>query len=229
MLLDRRAIDAYGNPVARMAPDDRRKAIIDATIRVITRQGIAATSVRDVAREMDTSSGLIHHYFDTMDDLLAEAFDRVATEELAETVESLRGISDPVVRLGEFFSNYTRADDDWGMQLWLDVWAEAARRPALQRTSRRLNEAWQALVADLVREGVRAGAMTCDDPDATAWRIISLLDGLALQVVAHSNPELREDANGWARDHAEGELGLPRGALSRASSASGLDELLKPV
>jgi AcrR family transcriptional regulator len=197
-----------------MTPKDRRAAIVDATLSVILRQGIAATSVRDVAREMGTSSGLIHHYFGSMDELLAEAFGRVAAEELAATVEAMRAERDPVARLANFFSNYSRVDEDWGVQLWLDVWADAARRPALQRTSRRLNQEWQLLVVDLIREGVRAGVMTCRDPEATAWRIISLLDGLALQVVAHANLVSREDANGWAREHAETELGLPRGALA---------------
>jgi AcrR family transcriptional regulator len=197
-----------------MTPEDRRAAIVDATLAVIIRQGIAATSVRDVAREMGTSSGLIHHYFASMDELLAEAFERVAAEELAETVGAMDTATDPVARLANFFSNYTRADEDWGVQLWLDVWADAARRPALQRTSRRLNQAWQLLVVDLIRDGVREGVMVCQDPEATAWRIISLLDGLALQVVAHANLVSREDANGWAREHAEDELGLPRGALA---------------
>ena len=46
--------------------------------------------------------------------------------------------------------------------------------------------------------------MTCDDPDAVAWRIISLLDGLALQTVAHGDLVAREDANGWARELRRG-------------------------
>ena len=203
-----------------MTPEDRRAAIVDAALSVIIRQGIAATGVRDVAREMGTSSGLIHHYFASMDELLAEAFEQVAGAELAETVDALSAIADPVARLGDFFSNYTRADEDWAVQLWLDVWADAARRPALQQTSRRLNEAWQTLVANLVREGVRAGTMVCENPDATAWRIISLLDGLALQVVVHPNLVSRQDANGWAREHAEDELGLPRGALAATGTAA---------
>jgi hypothetical protein len=35
-----------------------------------------------------------------------------------------------------------------------------------------------------------------------------------LQVVAHANLVSRKDANGWAREHGEDELGLPRGALA---------------
>ena len=196
-----------------MAPDERREAIVAATLLVMVRRGIAATTVRDVAAEMGTSSGLIHHYFASMDDLLAEAFDRMASDDLARTVSAVDAVDDPVERLAVFFASYNRTDDDWGMQLWLDAWAEASRRPTLQQTSKRLNEAWQALVAELLRDGVRAGVMTCDDPDAVAWRIISLLDGLALQVVAHGDLVAREDANGWARSYAEDELALARGAL----------------
>jgi AcrR family transcriptional regulator len=201
-----------------MTPGERRAAIVDATLTVMVRQGIAATTARDVAAEMGTSSGLIHHYFASMDELLAEAFDRVASEDLARTVGAIDAATDPIERLAIFFEFYNRADEDLGMQLWLDAWAEAARRPALQQTSRRLNEAWQALVAQLVRDGVLVGAMTCEEPDAVAWRIISLLDGLELQAVAHTGLVAREDANAWARRYAEDELALERGALrSRAS------------
>ena len=62
----------------RMSPTERREAIVDATLAVMLRQGMAATTARDVAHEMGTSSGLIHHYFDSMDDVLAAAFERVA-------------------------------------------------------------------------------------------------------------------------------------------------------
>ncbi len=199
--------------MARMTPDERREAIVDATLRVMIRQGIAATTVRDVAGEMGTSSGLIHHYFASMDDLLAEAFDRVASDDLARTASAVAASDDPVERLATFFDVYNRSGDDWGMQLWLDAWAEASRRPALQQTSRRLNEAWQALVAGLIRDGVAAGSMTCDDSNAVAWRIISLLDGLALQVIAHAHLVVPDDATAWARGYAEDELALERGAL----------------
>ena len=64
--------------VARLSPDERRQAIIEATLAVAQRQGLGATTVRDVAHEMGTSSGLIHHYFASMDDVLAAAFEHAA-------------------------------------------------------------------------------------------------------------------------------------------------------
>jgi len=196
-----------------MSPEQRREAIVDATVRVLLRQGIASTTVRDVAAEMGTSSGLIHHYFSSMDELLAEAFDLVASQDLARSAAAIDAVSAPIRKLAVFFANYNRADEQWSMQVWLDAWAEAARRPALQRSSRRLNEEWQALVASVISAGVAAGEMSCDQPDAVAWRIISMLDGLALQSVAHADLVSLSDANDWAREYTERELGLTQGAL----------------
>ena len=64
----------------------------------------------------------------------------------------------PVEALRVFFETYTPADKDWAFQLWLDAWAEAARRPAVQATSRRLNLEWQALLERTIADGVAAGA-----------------------------------------------------------------------
>ena len=196
-----------------MTPEQRRAAIVDATVGVMLRRGIAAATVRDVAAEMGTSSGLIHHYFGSMDELLAEAFEQVASADLSRTWAAVEAEPDPIERLAVFFANYNRPGEQWSMQVWLDAWAEAARRPALQQTSRRLNEEWQGLVATLIRVGVSAGVMECHEPDAAAWRIISLLDGLALQSVAHRDLVPLGDANTWAREYAEREVGLPAGAL----------------
>ena len=54
-----------------------------AALEVAVAKGLASTTVRDVAAAMGTSSGLIHHYFHSMDDVLAAAFEQVARQDLA--------------------------------------------------------------------------------------------------------------------------------------------------
>ena len=211
--------------MARMSPDERRAAIVAATRAVMARRGIAGTTVRDVAAELGTSSGLIHHYYASMDELLAEAFDQAARADLVEVLEGMTQGRDAVEKLAMFFDTYDRGmregSGDFGMQIWLDAWAEASRRPALRRTSRRLNEEWQRALAEVIHAGVVGGEMHCDDPDASAWRILSLLDGLILQVVAHGDVLTREQADAWSRTAAERELGLRPGVLSRVVAARG--------
>ncbi|MGH2476106.1 MAG: TetR/AcrR family transcriptional regulator, partial [Candidatus Limnocylindrales bacterium] len=192
-----------------MTPDDRREAIVGAALGVAVRKGLASTTVRDVAAEMGTSSGLIHHYFDSMDEVLAAAFERVATQDLVASARAMAAATTPIEALRVFFRTYTPADKDWAFQLWLDAWAEASRRPALQATSRRLNLEWQGLLEQTIVAGLADGSFSIPDPSAAAWRILSLLDGLALQVVAHGTTISRAQVVAWSTGAAEHELGLP--------------------
>jgi len=197
----------------RMPPDRRREAIVAAALDVAVVKGLASTTVRDVAARMGTSSGLIHHYFASMDEVLAAAFERVATQDLEMSARLMAEASSPVEALRVFFRTYTPADKDWAFQLWLDAWAEAARRPAVQATSRRLNLEWKALLERTIVTGVGSGAFSSADPAGAAWRILSLLDGLALQVVAHGTTISRMDVVAWSTAGAERELGLAPGTL----------------
>lgn len=197
-----------------MTPDQRREAIVAAALDVAVRKGLASTTVRDVAAEMGTSSGLIHHYFGSMDEVLAAAFERVALQDLDLCARAMAEATSPVEALAIFFRAYTPADKDWAFQLWLDAWAEAARRPALQATSRALNLEWQGLLERTIRLGVADASFVCADPAGAAWRILSLLDGLALQVVAHGTTVTRDDVVTWSTEYAETELDLRPGTLT---------------
>lgn len=198
-----------------MSPLERRAAIVDAALAVALHKGFASTTVRDVAAELGCSSGLIHHYFGSMDDVLAAAFEQSAGRDLAGTEAAMAVQTDPVQQLVAFFASYARGDQDWAFQLWLDAWAEAARRPALGAVSRALNVGWQQLLERTIVAGVEAHKFRCSDPHAAAWRVLSLLDGLALQTVAHASIIDRTTAVDWSMSTAERELGLKPGKLPR--------------
>lgn len=193
---------------------------MDAALVVIRQKGFAATTVRDVAAEMGTSSGLIHHYFDSMDELLAAAFAQAAEEDLGTVHSAMQSADSPHDALRAFFVAYAPVHRDWAFQLWFEAWAEALRRPQLRETSRRLNVAWQQLIEATIEDGVAVGAFTCTDPRGAAWRILSLLDGLAIQVVAHDATLDRETALRWTAGVTELELGLPAGSLADVAEVS---------
>ncbi len=54
--------------------EQRRSEIVEAAIDVIQHQGLAAATVRNVAKVTASSPGQIHHHFDSADALRAEAF-----------------------------------------------------------------------------------------------------------------------------------------------------------
>ena len=206
--------------MTRLSPSARRDEIIAATLRVASTKGLANTTVRDVAAEMGTSSGLIHHYFASMDDVLAAAFEAAAGSDLAATQAAMNACAGAAEQLSAFFVEYTWLDEYSAFQMWLDAWAEAKRRPALGATSRRLNVAWARLIETTIIGGIAEGTMVCIDPNAAAWRVLSLLDGLSLQLAAHPGVVERDVVFEWTICAMEAEVGLPTGSLTRPTIAT---------
>ena len=63
---------------------ERRDEVVDAAFRVIAREGLSGTSMREVAKEAGCTIGLINHWFTSRDDLVEASFDRAITLELEE-------------------------------------------------------------------------------------------------------------------------------------------------
>lgn len=193
---------------ARMDPEARRARILEAARAVALRQGLVRTTVREIAAEMGSSAGLVHHYVDSMDGLLAEVFELVAREGLGTTRDAVDAAPDAAAALEAFLATSLRPGHGTAFQFWLDAWAEAGRRPELAATSRRLNIEWQRLLAEVIERGVADGQFRCPDSEATAWRLLSLLDGLVLQIVAHDIALSRDEVIHSVRSVAAHELGI---------------------
>lgn len=204
----------YATPVKRMTPETRREAIVEAAHAVAVRKGLAATTVRDVASEMGTSSGLIHHYFESMDQLLTTVFERLAVADLAQTREAMDLAETPTAKLTAYFAAFVDPRNDEVHQLWLDAWSEAGRNNTLRDTSRALNVEWQRLLSDTIRSGIETGEFDQVNAEEVSWKTLSLLDGLSLQLIAHPTVLERGVAAKWAANSMELDLGLPQGALS---------------
>jgi len=54
--------------------DDKREAILQATLRLVSEYGFHGTAMSKVAREAGVSAGIIYHYFKNKDALLTELY-----------------------------------------------------------------------------------------------------------------------------------------------------------
>ena len=203
-----------------MDPDVRRQTIVEAARTVASRKGLSATTVRDVAEEMGTSSGLIHYYFTSMDQLLAEVFSQVAETDLSATRERMDLATSQTGRLAAYFAAWADPANDGTFQFWLDAWSEAGRNETVRKRSRALNVEWQKTLSEVISSGIAAGEFNEVDADAVSWKALSLLDGLSLQVVAHPTVIERGRASELATNSIERDLGLEIGALRAASAPS---------
>jgi AcrR family transcriptional regulator len=61
----------------RETPDVRRQTLVAAAETVLAREGVAGTSVRAICAEAGVSPGLLRHYFEGVDELIAAAYEAV--------------------------------------------------------------------------------------------------------------------------------------------------------
>jgi len=53
---------------------DKRDAILQATLTLVSKYGFHGTSMSKIAKEAGVSAGIIYHYFDSKDDLIDELY-----------------------------------------------------------------------------------------------------------------------------------------------------------
>jgi AcrR family transcriptional regulator len=208
-------------PVRRPSVEERRNEILEVTCQVVIERGFGATRISDVADRLGVSTGLIHYHFDSKEQLLAEAFQWAAAQDLARLhAEVVKGAT-ATEKLDLVFKLYQPIEAEPGWMLWIDGWGEALRSPTLQKISQELDLHWKEVLEDIIRAGIAGGEFHCADPNATAWRLTALLDGLGLQVTVHEGLIDRDELLRWVRTAACEELGLAADAFAATRPAKG--------
>ena len=155
----------------------RKTAIIDATLRIIGRDGIQGVSMRAVASEAAVPLGTVTYYFGDKDELLEAAFVRHSQRETARIVDAIarlggaRTSADVAHGLADFV---IQGLTDYREQLMTEYQflGESARSENLRRAS----AAWlQSLTTHL--ESTVTG-LSSSSPRTDARLILAVLAGL---------------------------------------------------
>jgi AcrR family transcriptional regulator len=171
-------------PRDRRAPEERRAQLLDAANSAIGVRGFDGVSVRDVAKQANVSTGLLHHYFDSFHAMLAEAFAHEARNDIDRIAAATAALASPLERLDRLVAMYAPRADDPGWFIWFSAWSAAPRQPQLRQTVERLHAEWTRQFEEVLTDGADAGIFRCPEPAGATRRIVSLMDGLATQVVA---------------------------------------------
>ena len=70
--------------MARMSAEERRDLLVEAAIRVMTRDGVAAATTRAIAAEADMPLGVFHYAFRSKQELMAMVFQTIARRSKAD-------------------------------------------------------------------------------------------------------------------------------------------------
>lgn len=173
----------------RLAPTERAAQIRAAAAALAREQGLAALTLRAIAQRAGVAPGLVAHYATSMDDLVAAVFVELTGAELGDVrtrVEASRG---PAAQLATLFETVLGHDHEDITLVWVDAWSLGRGNAALAAAIDEQMDAWRAFLADVVREGRHAGLFAVDDPDAAAWQILAMIDGVSAHaLVAGADP-----------------------------------------
>ena len=181
----------------RESADNRREALIAACGRCLARYGAQGTSVRAICVEAGVSPGLLRHYFDGINALIAATYiatgARVASA-LNMAVEAAG--DDPRARLIAFVTPNFRppiADSDL-LATWLAFWSLARSNSAIGKIH---DEIYAANRHDL-EQLIAACANTPDNTRLAAIGLTALIDGLWLELSLGNAPFSQDEAEALA-------------------------------
>jgi AcrR family transcriptional regulator len=192
----------------------RRMEILEAAVEVIGERGLCETRIADVARRAGASAALVLYYFDSKDGLLTEALTHAEDRFYLETFHELTGLAGATDRLVYLIDRSLPAGGsqvlgDW--QLWFELWSRALRDPNVARKREALDRRWRTTIAEIVRDGQRAGEFAEVDADDFSLRLASLIDGLAIQAILRDPEATPERVREACVDMAGRELGFAPG------------------
>jgi AcrR family transcriptional regulator len=195
--------------VSRHALEVRQEEILRATVDEISARGLANVRVADVAAKLNISSALVFYHFATKERLIAAAYTYAAEQDLAALAELAAAGGSAVARLRSILKFYLPSRNTVSWELWIDAWSAALRWDDVRRTSSSVDRKWKDEVASVIAAGVAADEFNCADPNAAAWRLTALIDGLAIQLVANRNGVNRKEMGRWVAEAAAAEVGCP--------------------
>jgi AcrR family transcriptional regulator len=192
--------------VTRRTAEVRLDTLLRTACDVILERGLPNTRTSDVAAAAGVSQALVFYHFESKDKLLAQAFAYAAERDLAHLDTIMVARTKPIAKLRQIIKVYAPTGNSKAWAMWIDGWAESMRVPELEAVSRRLDIRWKEALTEVIEAGVADGSFTCPDARGAAWRLIALIDGLAVQVTVHDQVITQRTVGAWIRTAAAAEL-----------------------
>jgi AcrR family transcriptional regulator len=174
----------------RIPAEQRRRALAEAALRVMARDGVAAATTRAIVAEADMSLSAFHYCFRSKNELLAGLVDALVEREMAAALATLRPGADVnrALRKGlrAYWSLVEAAPEEH--QVTYELTQYATRKAGLTDLPRRQYESYF--------EGANAVLRALADTAGVRWSLpvpvlarmlVTVLDGLTLGWLADRN------------------------------------------
>jgi AcrR family transcriptional regulator len=175
--------------------DERRLELVDATWRIIARDGLEGATMREIALEAGFANGALKPYFPTKDTLLTFAFSHVfnrTNDRIAEVTAGKSGIA----ALRAFCLEVLPLDEERVSEarIVIPFWQKAINDPEKAAIHQESMEQWQAAIVRHLAEARKNGDVSAAADDRViAGHLLNMLLGaqIAAALAAEGQPDLR--------------------------------------
>jgi AcrR family transcriptional regulator len=169
--------------------ENRREQIMDAAGRCFARQGYAQTTMQDIFAEAELSAGAVYSYFKSKSQLYMALTERDLEIDLRRHAEAAGAAAgSPWDRLRSLVELCMSGFADPGQEEFtrlylLEFLPASATNPEIAATLRRRHERLQALLVQVLGEGIAAGQFRPLNAEAAAALILAAGDGVRMHAV----------------------------------------------
>ncbi|PSB50424.1 TetR/AcrR family transcriptional regulator [Chamaesiphon polymorphus] len=164
---------------------ERRIEIVRAAWRTIVREGLDRTSMRAIAQELGSSTGVITHYFRDKEELILFALERVfenVRDDMKACAKGRQGIDrlEQMIFVALPLKEIDR--DDW--KVWMAFLGYSIGREQLVREHRKRYDCLRQIIYQELADLQTANSIRADlDLTTEANALIALVDGIGTGVV----------------------------------------------
>lgn len=158
---------------------ERSEAILDAAEQLLVEEGHAALSLRGVAQRAGIRLGNLQYYFATREELVRALLARVLERATARVEARMSTAGEPARALDAALDSLLEEQrEPASYRLFYDLWALAAREPAIATEVRAFYTRYTHAVAELLLKA--APRISQAESRARGELLVALLEGLSL-------------------------------------------------
>ena len=180
----------------RAEPDERREMLVAATLRCLVRDGHAGISVRRIATEAGVSVGLLNHHFGSIDALIADTYQKIASELTTALLQEVEQAGTPAEKMDALLTGSfsPRVMDPQLLGAWVVFWSLIRHSEHVSQSHVKTYGTYIDLLCQLLDGMADSEGFKIHDTRLAAIGLSAMLDGLWLEWCL--NPETFSAANG---------------------------------
>ncbi len=169
--------------------EERRLEISRVAALLISRGGLEAATIREIARESGYSKGVVEHYFENKEELIDGALSWANSQyerRVAQTTRDQQGLEAMRKRMEATLPMTTAVCDEWKIRLVF--WGMAAIDPVLRNRQEKRTQHAVDLFSKDIQDAMAAGELKGDmDAASEARQLVNSITGISIAAL-HNRP-----------------------------------------